>query len=197
MNLTYAELEQAPAVLLAGFEPEDESPIVFLRLRKAVRHRGTAVYSLAALASLGLTKLSGTLLPTVPGAEAAALSALAEVAQTGQPEAAAAAALRKPGAVILVGERLAEVPGALSAAARLAAQTGARLAWIPRRAGERGAIEAGALPSLLPGGRRLGTAEVPGEIARAWGVASLPTDSWSQHQPRYSRPPAAATSRRC
>ena len=44
-----------------------------------------------------------------------------------------------PGAVILVGERLAGVPGALSAALRLAPATGARLAWIPRRAGERGA----------------------------------------------------------
>jgi NADH-quinone oxidoreductase subunit G len=183
VNLTYAELEHAPAVLMAGFEPEDESPIVFLRLRKAVRHHGMAVYSLAALASLGLTKLSGTLLPTVPGAEAAALTALAESASAeavggGQAGAnrAVAEALRKPGAAILVGERLAEVPGALSAAVRLAEQTGARLAWIPRRAGERGAIEAGALPNLLPGGRRLGTAAVRGEIARAWGVASLPTD---------------------
>ena len=34
-DVTYADLEQAPAVLLAGFEPEEESPIVFLRLRKA------------------------------------------------------------------------------------------------------------------------------------------------------------------
>jgi NADH-quinone oxidoreductase subunit G len=183
VNLTYTELEQAPAVLLAGFEPEDECPIVFLRLRKAVRHRGMAVYSLAALASLGLTKLSGTLLPTVPGAETAALIALADAvpagtaaANTGQAAADVAAALRKPAAVILAGERLAEVPGALSAAVRLAQQTGARLAWIPRRAGERGAIEAGALPNLLPGGRRLGTAEVTGEIAGAWGVASVPTD---------------------
>jgi NADH-quinone oxidoreductase subunit G len=183
VNLTYTELEHAPAVLLAGFEPEDESPIVFLRLRKAVRHHGMAVYSLAALASLGLTKLSGTLLPTVPGAEAAALTALAESApaeavgggQAGTNR-AVAEALRKPGAAILVGERMAEVPGALSAAVRLAEQTGARLAWIPRRAGERGAIEAGALPNLLPGGRRLGTAEARGEIARAWGVASLPAD---------------------
>jgi NADH-quinone oxidoreductase subunit G len=151
---------------------------VFLRLRKAVRHRGIAVYSLAALARLGLTKLSGTLLPTAPGAEAAALTTLAEEvpAAAGQDAARVAAALRKPGAVILVGERLAEVPGALSAAVRLAEQTGARLAWIPRRAGERGAIEAGALPNLLPGGRRIGTAEATGEIARAWSVASLPTD---------------------
>ena len=67
-GLTYAELEQASVVLLAGFEPEDECPIVFLRLRKAVRAGRTSVYSLAAFASRGLAKLAGTLLPTVPGA---------------------------------------------------------------------------------------------------------------------------------
>src|SRR5262249_903284 len=55
--------ERAPAVLLAGFEPEDESPIVFLRLRKAARKGRIAVYSLAPFASPGLTKISGVLLP--------------------------------------------------------------------------------------------------------------------------------------
>jgi NADH-quinone oxidoreductase subunit G len=183
VDVTYADLERAPAVLLAGFEPEDECPIVFLRLRKAVRAGTTTVYSLAALASLGLTKLSGVLLPTAPGAEAAALRALAGMGGSGgavPPEAstspAIAAAMRQHGAVIIAGERLAEVPGALSAAARLALETGARLAWIPRRAGERGAIEAGALPTLLPGGRRIGDAAATAEIARAWGVSSLPAD---------------------
>jgi NADH-quinone oxidoreductase subunit G len=83
-------------------------------------------------------------------------------------------ALRQQGAVIIVGERLAEVPGALAAAARLADQTGARLAWIPRRAGERGAIEAGALPNLLPGGRLIGEAEITAEVAQVWGTGSLP-----------------------
>ena len=39
ITVSYADLEAAPAVLLAGFEPEDESPIVFLRLRKAARQR--------------------------------------------------------------------------------------------------------------------------------------------------------------
>jgi NADH-quinone oxidoreductase subunit G len=172
ISVTYDELEHAPAVLLAGFEPEDECPIVFLRLRKAVRTRGTSVYSLAALASLGLEKLSGTLLPTVPGGEAEALAALA----ADDSDSAAHNALRQQGAVIIAGERLAEVPGALTAAARLAAQTGARLAWIPRRAGERGAIEAGALPNLLPGGRRIGTAEAAAEVARVWGARSLPAE---------------------
>ncbi|MCH9736691.1 MAG: NADH-quinone oxidoreductase subunit G, partial [Actinomycetia bacterium] len=37
MTVTYSDLEQAPAVLLAGLEPEEEVPILFLRLRKAVR----------------------------------------------------------------------------------------------------------------------------------------------------------------
>ena len=59
IGVSYADLEQAPAVLLAGFEPEDESPIVFLRLRKAVRRHGLRVFSVAALASAGLVKLSG------------------------------------------------------------------------------------------------------------------------------------------
>ncbi len=45
IGVSYADLEQAPVVLLAGFEPEDESPIVFLRLRKAVRRRGLQVFS--------------------------------------------------------------------------------------------------------------------------------------------------------
>ncbi|MGA9309228.1 MAG: molybdopterin dinucleotide binding domain-containing protein, partial [Pseudonocardiaceae bacterium] len=79
-------------------------------------------------------------------------------------------ALAEPGAVLLVGERAAEVPGLYSAAARLAASTGARLAWIPRRAGERGALEAGAAPTLLPGGRPITDPEARAEIESAWGV---------------------------
>jgi NADH-quinone oxidoreductase subunit G len=165
-NVSYDDVQHAPAVLLAGFEPEEECPIVFLRLRKAVRAGGMSVYSVAALASNGLAKLSGSLLPTAPGGEAAALAQLPEDVT---------AALQQQGAVIMVGERLAEVPGALSAAARLASQTGAKLAWVPRRAGERGAIEAGALPNLLPGGRRIGSAEITAEVARVWGVGSLPS----------------------
>ena len=36
---TYADLERANTVLLAGFEPEDEAGAVFLRLRKAAPRR--------------------------------------------------------------------------------------------------------------------------------------------------------------
>jgi NADH-quinone oxidoreductase subunit G len=191
IGVRYADLEQAPAVLLAGFEPEDESPMVFLRLRKAVRHRHLQVFSIAALATPGLVKLSGELLTTLPGDEAAALTALAAGGAPSAPEPPVSGgihtpgpplqdwqrvgqALGAPGAVILVGERLAEVPGALAAAARLAVASGARLAWVPRRAGERGAVEAGALPGLLPIGRPVTDATARAEVARAWGKSSLP-----------------------
>jgi NADH-quinone oxidoreductase subunit G len=173
-GVTYADLQRASTVLLAGFEPQDESPIVFLRLRKAARAGTLKVYSLAALAGPGLALMSGTLLPTVPGYEGDALRRLGDPAGLNQAASAAAEALRQPGAVILAGERLAEVPGALTAAAQLAEATGARLAWIPRRAGERGAIEAGALPTVLPGGRPVTDQAARAEVARAWGVASLP-----------------------
>jgi NADH-quinone oxidoreductase subunit G len=164
MTVTYADLEKAPSVLLAGFEPEEESPIVFLRLRKAVRKSGVQVKSIAPFATRALTKMRGELIATAPGNEATTLDSLTDDAQ-----------LRMPGAVIIVGERLAGSPGALSAAARLAAATGARLAWIPRRAGERGAVEAGALPGLLPGGRPVTDASAREQTATGWNFGDLPS----------------------
>jgi NADH-quinone oxidoreductase subunit G len=173
---TYADLEKAPVVVLAGLDAEDESPIVFLRLRKAARKGAVKVFSVAPFASTGITKLKGSVLTTVPGAEAATLDALADETD-GSDSTEAARLLRQPGAVLLVGERLAQSPGALSAAARLAAATGAQLGWVPRRAGERGALDAGALAGLLPGGRPLDDDTARAGIAAAWGIdaATLPT----------------------
>jgi NADH-quinone oxidoreductase subunit G len=172
-GVTYADLENAPAVLFAGFEPEEESPIVFTRLRKAVRGGGQGVYAVAPFATRGLTKLGGTLLAAAPGTEPEILDALANQHRDVE---VAAAALRTEGAVVLVGERLATVPGALSAVVRLAEATGARLAWVPRRAGERGALDAGLLPGLLPGGRPVADAGARAGLERLWGLAagSLP-----------------------
>ncbi|GAA0505025.1 NADH-quinone oxidoreductase [Saccharopolyspora subtropica] len=171
-GVTYRDLEVAPAVLCVAFEPEEESPIVFLRLRKAARKNRTKVFHLASWASPGVAKTTtivydggpaqiGSLVPCAPGGEAAALGALpSEVDE----------ALRQPGAVLVVGERAAEVPGLYSEVLRTARRTGARVAWIPRRAGERGAIEAGALPTLLPGGRPVVDPAARGELEHAWGL---------------------------
>ncbi|MFD3353027.1 NADH-quinone oxidoreductase subunit G [Streptomyces fradiae] len=173
-GVTYTALEQAPAVLLAGFEAEEEAPGIFLRLRKAWRKRGQRTYAIAPYATRGLEKAGGTLLPAAPGTETEWLDALAAGDGLDGPGADAAGALRAQGAVIVVGERLAGVPGALTAAVRAATATGARLVWVPRRAGEPGAVWAGALPSLLPGGRPATDPRAREEVAAVWGVRELP-----------------------
>jgi NADH-quinone oxidoreductase subunit G len=174
--VSYDDVEKARTVLLVGFEPEEESPILFLRLRKAVRRTGTRVFTVAPFRSPAAVKTAARLLQTVPGGEAATLLGLAGAAGGGSAGTATegvagelAAALHEPDAIVLVGERLAAHPGAYSAAAKLAAGTGARLAWVPRRAGERGAVDAGALPTLLPGGRLVTDAAGRGEVSAVWG----------------------------
>ncbi|KPI01051.1 NADH-quinone oxidoreductase, chain G [Actinobacteria bacterium OK074] len=173
-GVTYTALEKAPAVLLVGFEAEEEAPGVFLRLRKAWRKHGQQVFALATHATRGLAKAGGTLLPAAPGTETEWLDALAARVGLDEDGVRATEALRTEGAVIAVGERLASVEGGLTAAQRAATATGARLVWIPRRAGERGAVEAGALPSLLPGGRPATDPRAREEVAAAWGLAELP-----------------------
>jgi NADH-quinone oxidoreductase subunit G len=131
--LTYADLDAAPEVVLIGLEPEDEAGTLFLRLRKT--RRGKRIRTVAPLLSTGTAKLGAELVRCAPGEEAAALAGLEPAA----------------GAVVLAGERLATSPGALDAVVALAERSGARWAWVPRRAGDRGAVEAGCLP--LAGGR--------------------------------------------
>ncbi|MFI9382726.1 NADH-quinone oxidoreductase subunit G [Kutzneria sp. NPDC052558] len=167
-GVTYADLEKAPAVLCVAFEPEEESPIVFLRLRKASRTGKTKVFHLSQHTSAAVEKTNATLLRCVPGGEPAAIEGLFFNSSTAE----AFEALSGSGSVILVGERAAEVPGLFSSVARLAERTGARAAWIPRRAGERGALEAGALPNLLPGGRLVTDPTLRAEVEQAWGLAA-------------------------
>ncbi|MFR9722563.1 NADH-quinone oxidoreductase subunit G [Streptomyces sp. MS19] len=174
-GVTHTTLEHAKAVVLVGFESEEEAPGVFLRLRKAYRKRGLKVWSVATHLTPGIAKAGGTLLPAAPGTEPDWLDALATGSDSLDDHGRQAAeALRTEGAVLVVGERLAQVTGGYTAAVATAAATGARLAWIPRRAGERGAIEAGALPGLLPGGRPERSERARREIATAWGVGTLP-----------------------
>jgi len=150
---TYRDIDKADHVALIEFEPEDESPIVFLRLYKQTRKRGLKVTTLASHSSRGTEKLGA--------ARITSISELSELTEK---------------SVILVGERAAESAGLLSAVAALAKKSGAKQGWIPRRAGERGALYAGALGNLLPGGRPVEDAAARVDIQSAWGVNSLPSE---------------------
>ena len=158
---TYTDIDKADHVALVSFEPEEESPIVFLRINKQVRKRGLKVTSISTKLSIASEKLNAHFTKVAPGAESASLSSLELTNKS----------------VILVGERASETPGLLSTVVSVAEKTGAKIAWIPRRAGERGALEAGAIATLLPGGRPVSDAAARVDIAAVWGVQSLPSEA--------------------
>ncbi|UFU02475.1 NADH-quinone oxidoreductase subunit G [Ruania suaedae] len=174
MDVTFRDLERAGEVLLVGLEPEEEAGTIFLRLRKGVLAGTVRVSTIAPLASRGSTKLRADLLQTAPGGEAAVLGALADGATEAAGIDLGDLADRLRGGVILAGERLGGVPGGFTALQRLAAASGARLAWVPRRAGDRGAVEVGLLPGMLPGGRPVADPQARVDVAAAWGVERLP-----------------------
>lgn len=158
-STTYRDIDKADQILLVGFEPEEESPIVFLRINKQFRKRALKVISIGSKESIGIEKLKAEFIKVAPGQEAKAISSQNLTDKS----------------VILVGERASESAGVLTAVAALAQSTGAKLAWIPRRAGERGAIQAGAIGNLLPGGRPVTDSAARQEIAQLWSVSSLPS----------------------
>jgi NADH-quinone oxidoreductase subunit G len=159
-STTYRDIDNADQVLLVGFEPEEESPIVFLRINKQFRKRALKVVSIGSKESIAVDKLKAHFVKVAPGQEAVAIAAQSLTSKS----------------VILVGERASESAGALTAVAALADSTGAKIAWIPRRAGERGALEAGAIGNLLPGGRPVTDAAARVDIAALWNTTSLPAE---------------------
>jgi len=159
---TYKDIDNADQVVLLSFEPEDESPIVFLRIYKQVRKRALKVSTLTPYTSRSSEKLNATIIKMVPGNEVAAISAINGL--TGK-------------SVVLIGERLSETPGALSAALELVNKSAAKLGYVPRRAGDTGAISAGAVANLLPGGRLVSDATARVDVAAAWGASALPTET--------------------
>ncbi len=159
IDVTFTDLENAAKVVLVGFEPEEESSAVFLRLRKGNRKNGTRILAVAPFLTNGSRKLGAVLVPTAPGDEVQALDSIA--------------AELDEGTIVLVGERAGLVPGLLPKIREYAAK-GLRWAWIPRRAGELAALEAGCLPQLLPGGRPASDASARVDLQAAWGIDHLP-----------------------
>ncbi|HEX6674033.1 MAG TPA: NADH-quinone oxidoreductase subunit G [Actinomycetes bacterium] len=169
---TYADLDAAAAVVVVDLDPHEESPILFLRLRAAALRKGVPVLAVGARA--GRLAEFATVVPTAPGGQAAALERLGKGQGDAGKRLRAATKERKGDVVVLAGWRAA-AGGGLAGAARLAGTLGGRLAWVPRRAGDRGALDAGARPDLLPGGRRVDDDGARRELGEAWG-AELPAE---------------------
>jgi NADH-quinone oxidoreductase subunit G len=161
---TYDEVERAPVIVVAGLDAEEEVPILHLRLRKAWRNHTAKIVVVGP--TLGtLDELAWRHVVTAPGDEARALQAL-----IGDLDSDAGSVLHAEGRpVVLVGERAGA--GSVTAAAALADDIDGGFAYVPRRAGARGALEAGLAAGILPGGRRLTDAEDRAAVEELWGVA--------------------------
>ena len=157
--VTYRDLERAPVIVVVGLDPEQEIPILHLRLRKAAKHgarivvihpRQTRLYDVAEHVLCR------------PGDEARLLASGADATVD-----AALAALRdaEGRGVVIAGER----PGAAAAALAAADANGARFVLATRRAGDRGTLAAGVHPALGPAGRRLDDPAERDELERVWG----------------------------
>lgn len=179
-SATYRDIEDAPVILSVGLDPEEEAGVLFLRIRKAWRNNRAKIVPVGPrTGSLG--PLSWRRLATAPGAEAQALAALGrDVGLAKFAETAVASgwssnhlddvvgALKEAkGAVILVGERAGQ--DALTIAGQVADFVGGKIAWVPARAGSRGALDAGLAAGLLPGGRRLDEVHDRADVEAEWG----------------------------
>jgi NADH-quinone oxidoreductase subunit G len=169
MAVTYEDVERASVIVTVGLDSREELPILHLRIRKAWRKSRARVFEV--------------------GPRRTALSAIAtwvpcppdRLAQLGEflpweDDSGLWAALREAGedAVVLAGPRVAEAEvgsgglGGAEAWAARASETGARFAFVSRRAGERGALRAGLHPELLPGGRRVADGSGRGQVETTW-----------------------------
>jgi NADH-quinone oxidoreductase subunit G len=177
---TIDEACAAPVVLLVAPDIKEELPVLYLRLRHAVREGGTKLLEVSP-APTGLTSLCAASLRYRPGELAALAKALsgagevtADVAGVPAAEVNAARALvaGAPHFVVVLGRPSLSEPasGAAQAALALAELPGVTFLPALRRANVHGAIDFGLAPGLLPG--RVGLAEGREWYEHHWG--SLP-----------------------
>jgi NADH-quinone oxidoreductase subunit G len=166
---TYADVERAKVILVAGLDAEQEVPILHLRIRKAARGgarvfvvhpRRTRLHDVAEHELCRPEHQSYVLERIHEGQDAADTF-------TGR----VSGALREAGSdgIVIAGERLTEHPLAADVALGVAQRFGARFAYVTRRANDRGALRAGVHPTLLPGGRPFTDASARAEVEAVWG----------------------------
>jgi NADH-quinone oxidoreductase subunit G len=154
------DIDEAGAILVVGTDPLHSSPILDLRIRKAIRRNGTKL----AVATEAPTTLDGGAVAVARYAPGGANAFLAELASglrnPGQGESAEIAeTLRDAESVVVIwGDRIGrEGEGAttalldLATALNLSGQDGSGLLEIPDVTNARGLREAGCLPDAGPG----------------------------------------------
>jgi NADH-quinone oxidoreductase subunit G len=152
------EIDEADAILVLGTDPLHSSPILDLRVRKAIRRNGAKLV----VATERPTALDGgaeAIARYAPGQAAHFVGELASAIGGAENVATPVAeTLREAGKVVVIwGERIAREPGAAEAllevarATNMASTDGSGLVEIPDTTNARGLREAGVLPDAGPG----------------------------------------------
>jgi NADH-quinone oxidoreductase subunit G len=185
--VTYEQLLGSDLVVAVSADLREELPLAYLRLRVAasagklrlvfvhprrVGPDGSAQISPlpASEALVGAAIAAALGRPIAAGAEVLAAAAGVPAAEL---RALGDSLRRAERPVILLGSQ-AVGPDVVQAWREVADGTGAVLGWAPRRAGEFGALAAGAHPELLPGWRRASSESDRADVAGAWG-AEIPS----------------------
>jgi NADH-quinone oxidoreductase subunit G len=152
------DIDEADAILVLGTDPLHSSPILDLRVRKAVRRNGAKLL-VATERPTALDVGAEAIARYAPGQAAHFVSELASaIGGGGNVASPVAETLRAAGTVVVIwGERIAREDGAAAAllevakATGMASSVGAGLLEIPDTTNARGLREAGCLPDAGPG----------------------------------------------
>jgi NADH-quinone oxidoreductase subunit G len=165
-GVTYEDVLTSDLVVVVGTDLREELPILFLRMRIAASKRGLPI-AIVHPREVSLSEFAKLRLQPLPGTEHAVASGDASGCglKGEEIEALQSAMEDATSPIVLLGSRVCS-PEAVAAWSAL----GARVAWLPRRAGTYGALAAGAHPDLLPGWRRLTDDGDAAAIAGEWHV---------------------------
>jgi len=175
LQATVTDLEFAHTVLVLGCEPQDDAPILDLRIRKGVRRHGTKL-AVATARPSALDPNAEVAVRFPPQGEVTFLAQLA-LDLRGEARSDLARLLRDAGGdiVILWGERIGPYAlpylWSIADALGLATQGGAGLLEIPTGANGRGLREVGVVPNSGPGYSEL-PAGLEGRSAAQIGAAA-------------------------
>ena len=146
------DIDEADAILVLGTDPLHSSPILDLRVRKAIRRNGAKLV-VATERPTALDAGAEAIARYAPGQAAHFVGELAGAIGGAENVATPVAeTLREAGKVVVVwGERVAREDGAAEALLEVAAATDGLLLEIPDTTNARGLREAGVLPDAGPG----------------------------------------------
>ncbi len=180
MPTQIARIEQASAIFILGSALLDEQSIVFLRVRKAARKRGTPVYVIGNTGNSTAEYIPGAhRIPMEQGELAHWIRQLVDALRDGSNHLAGDLLRSRSGVVLLAGQELLGAADCVDPLIDLRQEIArcahpAEINLLLPYASSHGAYDMGVTPEWLPGHRAVRDRAARSDLARLWRVESLP-----------------------